>query len=324
MLWLSDGVGWILRRVGLNLETRLGASLHFFIYDTIKIFILLAVMIYSISYVQSFFPLERTRRILGKIGGLGGNIIGALLGTVTPFCSCSSIPIFIGFTQAGLPLSITFSFLISSPLVDLGALLLLISVFGMRIAIAYLLVGLVPAVVGGTIIGKLGMENQIADFIKPSQVAAGEESATGGEMDRSARLAFAREQVREIVGRVWPYVLAGVGLGAVIHNWIPAAWIETVLGARNPFAVVLAALVGIPKYANIFGTIPIAEALFAKGVGSGTIIAFMMAVTTLSLPSLVMLSKAVKPRLLGTFVGVVTGGIIIIGYLSNWLTPKLL
>lgn len=324
MKWLFDGVTWLLETLGMDTSTRVGASVHFFIYDTIKIVILLSVMIYGISYVQSFFPPERTKRILGKLQGLGGNIVGALLGTVTPFCACSSIPIFIGFTQAGLPLAITFSFLISSPLVDIAALLLLISVFGIKIAVSYLLVGLVLAVVGGTIIGKLRMENEIADFITQGRVQTDEEAATHEELTRQERLAFAGEQVREIVGKVWPYILLGVGVGAAIHNWIPVEWVQTILGSGNPFAVILATVVGAPMYADIFGTIPVAEALFAKGVGAGTIMAFMMSVTTLSLPSLVMLSKAVKPKLLATFIAVVMGGIIIIGYLFNWLTPMLI
>lgn len=323
MKWLFDGVTWLLETLGMDTSTRIGASVHFFIYDTIKIVILLSVMIYGISYVQSFFPPERTKRILGKLQGLGGNIVGALLGTVTPFCACSSIPIFIGFTQAGLPLAITFSFLISSPLVDIAALLLLISVFGIKIAVSYLLVGLVLAVVGGTIIGKLRLENEIADFITQGRVQTEEEAAAHTELTRQERLAFAGEQVREIVGKVWPYILLGVGVGAAIHNWIPVEWVQSILGSGNPFAVILATVVGAPMYADIFGTIPVAEALFAKGVGAGTIMAFMMAVTTLSLPSLVMLSKAVKPKLLATFIAVVMGGIIIIGYLFNWLTPLL-
>ncbi len=324
MEWLNDGVARLLERVGMDVDTRLGASVHFFIYDTIKIFILLSVMIYAISYIQSYFPPERTRRILGKLSGFVGNIIGALLGTVTPFCSCSSIPIFIGFTQAGLPLSITFSFLISSPLVDLAAILVLMSTFGVKIAFSYVLVGLILAVVGGALIGKLGMEDQVADFITRGGVQTAEEAAAVQEPTFQERLAFAGEQVREVVGRVWPYVLIGVGVGAGIHNWIPEEWIQTILGSKNPLAVVLATVVGAPMYGDIFGTIPVAQALFNKGVGAGTIMTFMMAVTTLSLPSLVMLSKAVKPRLLGAFITVVMGGIIIIGYLFNWLTPVLI
>lgn len=325
MQWLYEGVTWLLTKFGLDLDTALGASVHFFIYDTIKIFILLSVMIYVISYIQSFFPPERTKRILGKVNGIGGNIIGALMGTVTPFCACSSIPIFIGFTQAGLPLAITFSFLISSPLVDMAALLLLVDIFGARIAVSYVLVGLLLAVAGGTLIGKLRMENQIADFIARGGVQTGEEAAAGEEtMTRGERMSYAAEQVREVFGRVWPYILVGVGIGAAIHNVIPEEWIQAVLGDGNPFAVILATVLGAPMYADIFGTIPVAESLYAKGVGAGTIMAFMMAVTTLSLPSLVMLSKVVKPKLLATFIAVVMGGIIIIGYLFNWLTPALL
>lgn len=325
MKWLNDGVGWLIGKLGLDLGTPLGASVQFFIYDTIKIFVLLSVMIYVISYIQSFFPPERTKRILGRIKGLTGNIIGALLGTLTPFCACSSIPIFIGFTQAGLPLSVTFSFLISSPLVDTAALLLLIDVFGLSLAVSYLVMGLVLAVAGGALIGRLRMENQIADFIRRGAVQTDEVAAAADDvsMTRQERSSFALEQVRDVFSRVWPYILVGVGIGAVIHNVIPEEWIQTVLGSGNPFSVILAAVLGAPMYADIFGTIPVAEALFAKGVGAGTIMAFMMSVTTLSVPSLVMLSKAVKPKLLGTFIAVVMVGIIVIGYLFNWLTPIL-
>ncbi|MGI6358841.1 MAG: permease [Bacillota bacterium] len=324
MKWLVDAVTWLLQSLGVDTSTRVGSSIHFFIYDTIKIFILLSVMIFAISYVQSYFPPERTKRILGRIRGLQGNTLGALLGTATPFCACSSIPIFIGFTQAGLPLSVTFSFLISSPLVDFAALLLLIDVFGVGIAISYLMVGLVLAVVGGTIIGRLRLEDQIADFITQGGVRTGQEAAADEfVLSSQERLSFAAGQVQEIFGRVWPYILVGVGIGAAIHNWIPESWIHAVLGSGNPLSVVIATILGAPMYADIFGTIPVAEALFAKGVGAGTIMAFMMAVTTLSLPSLVMLSKAVKPKLLGTFIAIVMGGIILIGYLFDWLTPLL-
>lgn len=324
MKWLVDAVTWLLQSLGVDTSTRVGSSIHFFIYDTIKIFILLSVMIFAISYVQSYFPPERTKRILGRIRGLQGNTLGALLGTATPFCACSSIPIFIGFTQAGLPLSVTFSFLISSPLVDFAALLLLIDVFGVGIAISYLMVGLVLAVVGGTIIGRLRLEDQIADFITQGGVRTGQEAAADEfVLSSKERLSFAAGQVQEIFGRVWPYILVGVGIGAAIHNWIPESWIHAVLGSGNPLSVVIATILGAPMYADIFGTIPVAEALFAKGVGAGTIMAFMMAVTTLSLPSLVMLSKAVKPKLLGTFIAIVMGGIILIGYLFDWLTPLL-
>lgn len=326
MKWLHDGVTWMLEKLGMDLSAPLGASVHFFIYDTIKIFILLSVMIYVISYIQSFFPPERTKRILSKISGIRGNVIGALLGTVTPFCACSSIPIFIGFTQGGLPLSITFSFLISSPLVDLAALLLLINVFGLKIAVSYVVVGLMLAVAGGALIGKLRMEDQIADFItRGRKVQAGEVAAASQQsLTSQERRTYAVEQVKEVFGKVWPYILVGVAIGAAIHNVIPEAWIQAVLGSGNPFAVIVATIIGAPMYADIFGTIPVAEALYAKGVGAGTIMAFMMSVTTLSVPSLVMLSKAVKPKLLGAFIAIVMSGIIIIGYLFNWLTPILL
>ncbi len=316
MQWLADGVRLLLEKVfGLSTQTALGGSIHFFLYDTIKIFILLSVLIYAISYAQSYFPPERTKKALGRINGLWGNVMGALLGTLTPFCSCSSIPLFIGFTEAGLPLGVTFSFLISSPLVDLAAFLVLASVFGIRIAVAYVLVGLLLAVVGGTLIGKLKMEKHVQDYVWQVRSRAVELP----EMSRRDRFSFAWAQVRDIVRRVWPYVLAGVGLGAVIHNWVPQAFVEAVLGGRNPFSVLLATVVGVPMYADIFGTIPVAEALFQKGVGAGTVLAFMMAVTALSVPSMVLLSKVVKPRLLALFVGVVTIGIVIIGYAFNAL-----
>jgi uncharacterized membrane protein YraQ (UPF0718 family) len=295
------------------MESRIGGSVHFFIYDVIKIFILLSVLIFMISYIQSYFPPERTKKILGKFKGIKGNILGALLGTVTPFCSCSSIPIFIGFTSAGLPLGVTFSFLISSPMVDIASLLLLMSFFGAKIAIAYVVVGLILAVVGGTIIEKLGMEKHIEDYVWGVQNA----DIEADEMTRKDRIDFSKEQVKEIFKQVWIYVLLGVGIGAAIHNWIPQSFIEKILGQNNPFSVLIAAFVGIPIYADIFGTIPIAEALVAKGVGIGTVLAFMMGVTTLSLPSITMLSKVVKPKLLGIFIAIVSIGIIIIGYSFN-------
>lgn len=314
MKWLSDIIAAFTENVlGLSIEDRLGGSIHFFIYDTIKIFILLSVLIFIISYIQSYFPPERTKKILGNIKGIKGNIIGALLGTITPFCSCSSIPIFIGFTSAGLPLGITFSFLISSPLVDIGSLMILMSFFGPKIAIAYVVVGLVLAVVGGTIIDKLRMEKYVEGYVMEIESVDSEIV----ELSRAERISYARSQVSDIVHRVWIYVLIGVGIGAAIHNWIPQHVIENIVGDNNPFAVILATLVGIPMYADIFGTIPIAEALFVKGVGIGTILSFMMAVTALSLPSMIMLSKVVKPKLLYLFISIVTVGIILIGYLFN-------
>lgn len=313
MKWLNELIGKGLSLLGLDIGERVGGSIQFFLYDTLKITVLLCFLIFVISYIQSYFPPERSKRILGRFHGIGANIISALLGTVTPFCSCSSIPLFIGFTSAGLPLGVTFSFLISSPMVDLGSLILLMSIFGAKIAIIYVVVGLVIAVVGGTLIEKLHMEPYVEEFVRN---AAGVDIASP-TLTKRERVQYAREQVAATFKKVFPYILAGVGIGAVIHNWIPEGWIEAVLGGNNPFGVVLATLVGVPMYADIFGTIPVAEALFYKGAQLGTILSFMMAVTTLSLPSLIMLRKAVKPKLLGLFIGICTIGIIIVGYLFN-------
>lgn len=312
MQWLSDLVGAGVAAAGFDPDSRVGGSVQFFVYDVLKIFILLSVLIFSISYVQSFFPPERTRRILGGRTGLGANVLAALLGTITPFCSCSSIPLFIGFTAAGLPLGLTFSFLISSPLVDLASVILLASIFNWAIALAYVAVGLLVAVAGGTLIGRAGMEDQVAAFVR--QVPVRDADA---EMSLAERLAYARDQVSEIVHRVWPYVLIGVGIGALIHNWIPAATVTALLGADKWWAVPVATLIGVPMYADIFGTLPIAEALLGKGVGVGTVLAFMMAVTALSLPSLVMLKRVVATPLLVLFVGVVVSGILAIGFIFN-------
>ncbi|WIV12682.1 permease [Proteiniborus sp. MB09-C3] len=314
MKWLWELIRILVEKVfGLSINDRLGGSIHFFIYDTIKIFILLSVLIFAISYIQSYFPPERTKKILGGIKGVKGNILGALLGTVTPFCSCSSIPIFIGFTSAGLPLGVTFSFLISSPLVDLASFLLLVSFFGAKIAIAYVAVGLILAVVGGTIIDKLNMYEYIEDYVLGAKSVDTEIT----EISCGERISFSKDQVRDIIKKVWIYILIGVGIGAAIHNWIPQSVIENIIGNNNPFSVLLATIIGVPIYADIFGTIPIAEALVGKGVGIGTVLAFMMGVTTLSLPSMIMLSKVVKPKLLAIFIAVVTIGIIIIGYVFN-------
>ncbi|MCI6997708.1 MAG: permease [Eubacterium sp.] len=314
MKWLHAVIGNGLSALGLDTASRWGGSVHFFLYDVIKITVLLCFLIFVISYIQSFFPPERSKRILGRFRGIWANIIAALLGTVTPFCSCSSIPLFIGFTSAGLPLGVTFSFLISSPMVDLGSLVLLMSIFGVKVAIVYVIVGLIIAVVGGTIIEKLHMENYVEEFIRR---AKGSIDIDAPDLTVKDRLTYAREQVVGTFKKVFPYILIGVGIGAVIHNWIPETWIQNILGSDNPFGVVLAVLVGVPMYADIFGTIPVAEALLAKGALLGTILSFMMAVTTLSLPSMVMLRKAVKPKLLGVFITVCTIGIIIVGYLFN-------
>lgn len=313
MKWLNALIGDLLNSLGLDVTGRIGGSVQFFLYDVVKITILLCFLIFLISYIQSFFPPERSKKIMGRFHGVWANIIAALLGTVTPFCSCSSIPLFIGFTSAGLPLGVTFSFLISSPMVDIGSLVLLMSIFGWKIAIVYVIVGLIVAVVGGTIIEKLHMENQVEEFIrKASAVDIETETLTVKE-----RLEYAKEQVVSTFKKVFPYILIGVGIGAVIHNWIPEEWIEMVLGSNNPFGVVLATLLGIPMYADIFGTIPVAEALLGKGAQLGTVLSFMMAVTTLSLPSMIMLRKAVKPKLLATFIAICTIGIILVGYGFN-------
>ena len=316
MKWLKTAISNILSSLGIDVASQIGGSLNFFIYDVIKITILLYVLIFSISYIQSYFPPERSKRIMSRFNGLTANIIGALLGTVTPFCSCSSIPIFIGFVNAGLPLGVIFSFLISSPMVDLGSLVLLTSIFGAKIAIAYVILGLVIAVIGGTLIENLHMENYIGDNVKKVNInlAAGQK-----ELTTSDRIAYSKEQTVNTFKKVYPYILAGVGIGALIHNWIPAEWIEIALGSNNPFGVLIATLAGIPMYADIFGVIPVAEALLGKGAQLGTILSFMMAVTTLSLPSIVMLSKVIKPRLLKLFIAICVIGIIVVGYIFNAL-----
>ena len=313
MKWLNRLIGNGLEKLGLDLAGRVGGSIQFFIYDAMKITILLCILIYFISYIQSYFPPERSKKIMGRFHGIWANCIATLLGTVTPFCSCSSIPLFIGFTSAGLPLGVTFSFLISSPMVDLGSLILLMSIFGTKVAIIYVIVGLVIAVVGGTIIEKMHMESYVEEFILKASAV----DIDSPELTQRERLVYAKGQVVQTFKKVFPYILIGVGIGAIIHNWIPEEWIEMVLGSNNPFGVILATLLGVPLYADIFGTIPVAEALLYKGAQLGTILSFMMAVTTLSLPSMIMLRKAVKPKLLGMFIAVCTIGIIIVGYLFN-------
>ena len=315
MKWMNRLVQNLLTLLGIDVTSRLGGSISFFIYDVIKISILLFVLVFIISYVQSYFPPEKSKKIMGRFNGLGARIIGALLGTVTPFCSCSSIPLFMGFTTAGLPLGVTFSFLISSPMVDLGSLVLLTSIFGWKIAVSYVIVGLVIAVLGGTIIEKLHLENQVADFIRNAKNI--NTVLPSDELSQKERFKSALDSVLQTLKKVFPYILIGVAIGAVVHNWIPQKWIENILGSKNPFGVILAAVCGIPMYADIFGCIPIAESLLAKGALLGVVLSFMMAVTTLSLPSMIMLSKAIKPKLLGVFVSICTLGIIIVGYVFN-------
>ncbi|MEL3908548.1 MAG: permease [Treponemataceae bacterium] len=320
MKWLNDLVGVLLQRIGVDINSRVGGSLHFFVYDFIKIVILLCTMIFIISYIQSYFPPQKSKKILSKFKGVSAKIISALLGTVTPFCSCSSIPLFMGFTSAGLPLGVTFSFLISSPMVDLGSLVILMSVFGTRVALAYVVTGLMIAVVGGVIIEKMNMEKYVEDFILNAKQA----ELDAPSLSFTDRLNFAKTQVLDTLKKVLPYILLGVGVGAFIHNWIPKTIIEKILGGNNPFGVLLATLVGVPMYGDIFGTIPVAEALLAKGALLGTVLSFMMAVTTLSLPSLIMLKRAIKPKLLVLFVSICVVGIIVVGYLFNMFSYLLL
>jgi uncharacterized membrane protein YraQ (UPF0718 family) len=313
MKWLNEVISGGLSALGLDTANRWVASVQFFIYDVVKITILLCTLIFIISYIQSYFPPERSKKILGRFRGIGANSVAALLGTVTPFCSCSSIPLFIGFTSAGLPLGVTFSFLISSPMVDLGSLVLLMSIFGAKVAVLYVALGLIIAIVGGTIIEKIHMEKHVESFI----TTAGSVDIESPGLTKHERLVFAKEQVIATFKKVFPYILIGVGIGALIHNWIPRSWIENILGGGNPFDVILATLVGVPMYADIFGTIPVAEALLSKGAQLGTILSFMMGVTTLSLPSMIMLRKAVKPKLLALFIGICAIGIIVVGYFFN-------
>lgn len=313
MKWLNQLIGDLLTGLGLDVSSRIGGSVQFFLYDVIKITILLCTLIFLISYIQSFFPPERSKKIMGRFHGVRANMIAALLGTVTPFCSCSSIPLFMGFTSAGLPLGVTFSFLISSPMVDLGSLILLMSIFGPKVAFTYVVVGLIVAVVGGSLIERLHMENQVEDFIRN----ASRIDIDSPTLTKKERAIYAKDQMITTFRKVILYILIGVGIGALIHNWIPESWIVTVLGSKNPLGVVLATVLGVPMYADIFGTIPVAEALLSKGAQLGTVLAFMMAVTTLSLPSMIMLRKAIKPKLLGAFVGICTVGIIIVGYMFN-------
>ena len=320
MKWLNRAIGSIVEACGLDTASRLGSSIQFFFYDVIKIMVLLGVLILIISYIQSYFPPERTKRILGRFHGIGANCVAALLGTVTPFCSCSSIPLFIGFTGAGLPLGVTFSFLISSPMVDLGSLVLLMSIFGWKVAIVYVVLGLAIAVAGGTLIEKLHLEEQVEEFIRNGHTM----DVPQEELRWKDRIRYAWGQVVSTAKKVAPYVLVGVGIGAVIHNWIPEEWIVKILGTGNPLGVILATVAGIPMYADIFGTIPIAEALLAKGALLGVVLSFMMGVTTLSLPSMIMLRQAVKPKLLGIFIAVCTVGIIIVGYFFNAIQPIIL
>jgi len=322
MHWLNGLVGSMLTFLGMDPSSQIGGSVQFFVYDLIKILILLVVLIFIISCIQSYFPPERTKRILGEVKGLKGNAAGALLGTVTPFCSCSSIPIFIGFTRAGLPLGTTFAFLISSPLVDLASIVILMGIFGAEAAVLYVITGIALATLGGWIIEKLHMDDQLEAFITcvpDAPVPASSEGCSCQSRPYGDRIRYSLEQVKTTLKKVFPYLFAGVFIGALIHNWIPAEWIRAVLGENNSFSVIVAALIGAPIYADVFGTIPIAEALFGKGVDAGTILAFMMSVTVLSIPSLVMLKTIVRKKLMAAFVIIVMTGVIFTGYLFSWI-----
>lgn len=315
MKFLNELIGVLLTKAGIDISLKFGGALQFFLYDTIKIFILLLTMIFIISYIQSYFPPERSRQVIGKYKGITALIISALLGTITPFCSCSSIPLFIGFVSAGLPLGVVFAFLISSPLVDLGSIVLLSSMFGFNVTFIYVLLGLILAVAGGALIDKLKMDKYIAEFITKNPYL----DNSIADLTKKERALFAKTQVIQIAKKVYIYIFIGVGIGAVIHNYIPENYISMVLGNNNLFAVPLAVLLGAPMYADIFGVIPIAESLYLKGAGLGTVMSFMMAVTALSLPSIIMLKQVVKGRLLITFIAVVITGIIISGYLFNYI-----
>lgn len=315
MKFLNEIIGQMLIKTGLDINTKFGGALQFFIYDTIKIFILLLTMIFIISYIQSYFPPERSRQVIEKYKGIYALIIAALLGTITPFCSCSSIPLFIGFVSAGLPLGVVFAFLISSPLVDLGSIVLLSSMFGFKITIIYVVLGLILAVLGGALIDRLKMDKYIASFITKNPYLDNNIAS----LSKKERLHFAKEQMMQILKKVYLYVFIGVGIGALIHNYIPENYVSMVLGSDKLYAVLLAVGLGAPMYADIFGVIPIAESLYLKGAGLGTVMAFMMAVTALSLPSVIMLKQVVKGRLLFTFITIVITGIIISGYIFNYL-----
>lgn len=313
MKWLNNLIGNLLTVIGFDITEKIGGTIQFFVFDVIKIVVLLCTLIFVISYVQSYFPPERTKKILGRFHGLTANLIAALLGTVTPFCSCSSIPLFIGFTSAGLPLGVTFSFLISSPMVDLGSLVLLMSIFGTKVAFCYVVLGLLIAVAGGTLIEKLHLENQVEEFIRNAKHI----DLPVQELTQKERFKYSARQVADTFKKVFPYILIGVSIGAFIHNWIPQDLIVKILGNGNPFGVIIATIAGVPMYADIFGCIPIAEALLTKGAKLGVVLSFMMGVTTLSLPSMIMLKKAIKSKLLGIFIAICTIGIIIVGYFFN-------
>ncbi|MBM7853917.1 uncharacterized membrane protein YraQ (UPF0718 family) [Desulfohalotomaculum tongense] len=300
---------------GLSMDSRLGSSVHFFFYDTVKIIILLGIMIFAISYIRSYFPPERTKKILTRFGGVKGNIMASLLGIVTPFCSCSSVPLFIGFVEAGIPLGVTFSFLITSPIVNEAAFAILLGTFGVKIAAVYVAAGVLLGVLGGIVIGRMKMEKEVEDYVYKLKVGEAEIQ----EMTVQERIDFALNNVKDILRRIWLFLFIGIGLGAAIHGYAPEAILARYAGPDNPLAVFVATILAIPLYSNALGTIPIAEALINKGVGIGTALAFMMATTALSAPEMILLRKVIKPRLIANFVLITGIGIVIVGYLFNFL-----
>jgi uncharacterized protein len=302
--------------LGLDKTSKLGMSLDFFLFDVPKVLILLTVVIFFVAIIRSFFPPEKTRKVLSHSRLYAGNVAAALLGIVTPFCSCSAVPLFIGFVESGVPLGVTFTFLVASPMINEVAIILLWGLFGWKITALYIASGLVIAITSGIIIGKLGLESWVEEYVY--QIRVGD----AGEMVEQTwpeKLAYARGYVKEIVGKVWPYVVVGIGIGAVMHGYIPADFLAKYAGPSNPFAVPLAVLIGVPLYSNAAGVIPLVSVLTEKGMAMGTVLAFMMAVVGLSLPEAIILRKVLKPKLIAVYFGVNAVGIMMVGYLFNWV-----
>ena len=302
--------------LGLDPQSRLGEAVHFFVYDTTKILLLLSGIIFIVSVLRSFVTIERTRALLGGRREGFGNVAAAGLGVVTPFCSCSAVPAFIGFVAAGVPLGITLSFLIASPMVNEVAVILILGMFGWKVAVLYVVFGLLVAIVAGYVLGRLRLERWVEPFVFETKLR-GDVIEPSTDMPWEDRIAFGWQEVKIIVGRIWPYLLVGIALGAVIHGWVPEDLFADWAGTGNPLAVPIAVMVGIPLYSSAAGIIPLVQALSDKGVALGTVLAFMMAVVALSLPEMILLRRVLKPRLLATFVGVVGVGILTVGYLFN-------
>jgi len=317
--WFADLVTY--KWFNLEIGSHLADAVNFFVYDTLKIFFMLSVIIFVVAIIRSFFPPEKTRQILSYKRQYAGNIVAALLGIVTPFCSCSAVPVFIGFVEAGVPLGVTFSFLISSPMVNEVALILLWGMFGPGIALIYIATGLTVAIISGLVIGKLNLEKYVEGYVYEIARAADGIEMVVAEQTWRDRLLYARDYVIEILKKVWPYVLVGIGLGAGIHGYVPTDFLAAYAGKDNILAVPIAVLMGVPLYSNAAGVIPLVAALQEKGMAMGTVLAFMMAVTALSLPEMIILRNVLKPRLIGVFIGIVATSIIIVGYLFNALLP---